>query len=378
MSFSQQAVFMKSIFAIAMLMLISSIYAKKFNTTHIELPALYGKSKVASGLVYIRKGNSIVLEKPFGYADYLHKIPFTSTTQIYIGSLKKQFVAAAILKLMSENKLDLHAPISTYLKFNTTLTAKDPAWPNNTTLHHLLTHVSEVKAAPQSSRSQTPSLSYLDRVYVESLSPSRPLKFTYNSAAYALLELVIESVSGLTASGYITQHFIQPLNMKHTGFHGPDIPNRVRQSFANKLCYPYHFLHRRDQVVSTYDPNQARQFGTADMISTAEDLCKWNSALHSGKVFSPNPKIANRLVQLMRGLYTVDEEGDSYYGYGIKTYVRNSKTIYWHEGLVTGASVYLEYDPETETHVIILSNNTGLSFNSKTGTYVLDKLNDAF
>jgi CubicO group peptidase (beta-lactamase class C family) len=359
-----------------MLVLIPSISAKKFSTSCIELPTtLHGKSKVASGFIYVRTGNSVVLEKPFGYADYLEKIPFSSTTQIHIGSLKKQFIAAAILKLVSEKKLALHASVSTYLKFNTALTAKDPTWPNNTTLHHLLTHISDVRATPWS---LAPNSSYLDRVYGESLSPRYPYKFAYNSVAYAVLELVIESASGQSASEYITQHFIKPLNLKHTGFHGPDIPNRIRQVFGNKLCYPYHFLHRREQVVSTYDPNEVRQFGSSDMISTAEDLCKWNTALHSGKAFNANPKIANCLLQLMRGLYTVDEEGDSYYGYGIKTYVRNSKTIYWHEGLVTGASVYLEYNPETDTHVIIFSNNTGLSFNSKTATYALDKLNDAF
>jgi CubicO group peptidase (beta-lactamase class C family) len=369
---------MKSIFMMAMLIVLSSISAKKFNTSYIEIPTLYGKNKVASGLIYVRTGNSTVLEQPFGYADYLKKTPFASTTQIYIGSLKKQFIAAAILKLMSENKLDLHAPVSTYLKFNTTLTAKDPAWPQHTTLHHLLTHVSEVRANPRDPKSKMPPLSYLDRVYSESLSPSQPLKFTYNSAAYALLELIIETTSGQPASDYITENFIKPLNMEHTVFHGPDIPNRVRQSFANNLCYPYHFLHNCNQVISTYDPNKARVFGVADMISTAEDLCKWNTALYSGKVFGTNSIIANRLLQLMRGLYTVDEEGDSYYGYGIKTYVRNSKPIYWHEGLVTGASVYLEYDPTTDTHVIILSNNTGFSFNSKTGAYALDKANCAF
>lgn len=367
---------MKSIFVIAMIMLTPNISAKKFTTSFIELPTLNGKSKVASGLIYVRTGNSTVLEKPFGYADYLQKTPFSSTTQIHIGSLKKQFIAAAILKLMSENKLNLHAPISTYLTFNTTQSAKDPTWPKNTTLHHLLTHISEVKAAPSTAQAKTKS--YLDRVYSNSLSPRTPPKFTYNSAAYALLESIIEIVSGLPAADYITQTFITPLNMKHTGFHSSDVPNKIRQIFGNKLCYPYHFLHKHALVVSTYDPNQARVFGTADMISTAEDLCKWNLALHSGKAFNTRPEIANRLLQLMRGVYTVDEEGDSYYGYGIKTYVRNSKTIYWHEGLVTGASVYLEYDPETDTHVIIFSNNTGLSFNSKTGTYVLDKLNDAF
>lgn len=370
----QQAVFMRSLFAIVMLMLISSTSAKKFNTTHITLPTVSGKSKIASGLIYVRTGNLTVLEKPFGYADYLEKILFTPTTQIYIGSLKKQFIAAAILKLMSVGRLNLHAPVSSYLKFNTTQTVKDPAWPHSTTLHHLLTHVSEVKTAPQTSNTQP----FIDRVYSESLSPRTPLKFTYSSAAYALLELVIENVSGMPAADYITQNFITPLGMKNTSFNGSDIPNKVRQNLANKLCYPYHFLHNRNQVISTYDPNKARLFGVADMISTAEDLCKWNTALHSGKVFNTTPATANCLLQLMRGLYTVDEGGDSYYGYGIKTYVRNSKTIYWHEGLVTGASVYLEYTPETDTHVIIFSNNSGITFNSKTGTYVLEKLNDAF
>lgn len=369
---------MRSIFVTAMLILISSnISAKKFTTSYIELPTLYGKSKVASGLIYVRTGNSILLEKSFGYADYLHKTPFTSTTQIYIGSLKKQFIAAAILKLMSENKLNLHAPVNTYLKFNTTLKAKDPAWSQNTTLHHLLTHVSEVKMAPQNPQ-DLPQLSYLDRVYVESVSPRAQLRFAYNSIAYALLEHVIESASGQSAANYITEIFFKSLGMMHTGFHGPEVPNRVRQTLGKKLCYPYHFFHKHELVISTYDPNQIWMFGKADIISTAEDLCKWNSALHSGKAFNTNPIIANRLLQLMRGLYTVDEEGDSYYGYGIKTYVRDSKTIYWHEGLVTGASVYLEYDPETDTHVVIFSNNTGLSFNSKTGAYVLDKLNDVF
>lgn len=368
---------MKYLF-LALIMIGSCADAKTFSTSYIELPTAYGTKKIASGLIYILKGSEVVLSKSFGYADYLEQIPFTPTTQIYIGSLKKQFVAAAILKLMSEGKVNLHAPISTYLKFNTKLNAKDPTWPKNTTLHHLLTHVSDVKSAPQNPRPKTLSLSYLDRAYLYSQSPSFPLQYSYNSAAYALLEMVIESASGMPAADYITHHFIVPLGLKDTSFHGPDIPQNIRQNLGNKLCYPYHFLSNSNQVVSTYNPYKARAFGVADMISTAEDLCKWNRALHSGKAFNMAPEIANGLLQIMRGLYSVDEDGDSDYGYGIKTYIRNSKTIYWHEGLVTGASVYLEYNPATDTHLIIFSNNTGLTFNPKTGTHILNTLNDAF
>ncbi len=352
--------------------------AKTFPTAYIELPTAYGSRKVASGLIVVQKGAKKVFSQSFGYADYLEQIPFTPTTQIYIGSLKKQFVAAAVLKLTAEGKVNLHAPINTYLKFNTTLTAKDPSWVNNTTLHHLLTHASEVSRQPKDSPLLGVSLSSLDRIYISSKSPATPLVYSYNSVAFSLLELVIESVSGQSSSEYITQHFIRPLGMEHTTFHGPDIPHNIRQNLGNKLCYPYHFLSKSNHVISSYHPLKARTFGVTDMISTADDLCKWNTALHSGKAFNTSPKIANRLLQLMRGLYTVDEEGDSYYGYGIKTYKRDSKTIYWHEGLVTGASVYLEYDPTTDAHLIIFSNNTGLTFNSKTGTHILKMLNDVF
>jgi CubicO group peptidase (beta-lactamase class C family) len=368
---------MKHLFLV-LIMLTSYVDAKTFSTSYIELPTAYGTKKIASGLIYILKGSEEVLTQSFGYADYLEQTPFTPTTQIYIGSLKKQFVAAAILKLMSEGKLNLHAPISTYLKFNTDIPTQDPAWITNTTLHHLLTHVSNVKSKLTSLTSFGAALSYLDRVYVYSQSPSSPLQYTYNSAAYALLEMVIESVSGMPVSEYITHHFIVPFGMKDTAFHGPDIPQNVRQNLGNKLCYPYHFLPNRNQVVSTYNPHKARAFGIADMISTAEDLYKWNKALHSGRAFNTSPATANRLLQIMRGLYTVDDEGDSYYGYGIKTCMRDSKSIYWHEGLVTGASVYLEYDPETDTHLVIFSNNTGITFNSKTGTYILNTINDVF
>lgn len=356
----------------------SCLDAKTFPTTTItiELPTAYGTRKVTSGLIYVLKGAKNIFTKSFGYADFLEKKTFAPTTQIYIGSLKKQFIAAAILKLMTEGKLNLHAPISTYLKFNTTLSAKDSGWIKNTTLHHLLTHVSEVSKPPQNS--MILDMSSLDCIYTASKSPSTPLKYTYNSVAYSLLELVIESVSGQSASDYITQNFIILLKMENTGFNAPDIPNNVRKTIAKNLCYPYHFFPKSCQVVSAYDPNQPRLFSTAEMFSTVEDLCKWSSALHSGRAFNCSQETANKLLHLLRGLYTPDEEGDSYYGYGIKTHLRNSTPIYWHEGLVTGASVYLEYDPATDTHVVIFSNNTGFTFNPKTSAYILNMVNDAF
>lgn len=356
-------------------LLLSQNVGKTFTTSHICIPSLYGNTKVASGLIYVKTGDVVKLQKPFGWADYLKQTPFTPHTQIYIGSLKKQFIAAAILKLMNENKLKLDDPVSTYLKFSKMLIAKDPAWVDNTTIHHLLTHVSNVYALPI--QESNPQLSYLDRVYMGSESIPNPLTFRYNSAAYGVLEHLIQVVSGMSVIDYITQNFIKPFEMHQTLFNsGVDVPNRIRNMGGSNLCYPYNFLKNKDVVVSVYNPHIQRPFGSADMISTVEDLCKWNTALYSGRVFNTSSEKANRLLQLMQGLYTLDEEGDSYYGYGIKTFVRNGKKIYWHEGLVAGASVYLEYMPESDTSIVVISNTSGVSFNAKTGTYVLEHISD--
>lgn len=371
MNFFKVRLFFYFLFMLCFSQLFGSVFKVQ---QYLELPCAKGKCNVASGLAYARKQDKVILVKDFGYADYAHKKIFAPFTQIHIGSLKKQFIAAAVLRLMAEKKLDLNDPINKYIKFDTTLPAKDPLWIHHTTLHHLLTHVSGVTNTSARAIPTENPLPYLDRIYMKAVSPSLPPKYEYSSVAYRLLEHVIEHVSGMTLSQYFHQYFFAPLEMKNTTLHGPDVPLKLRQAVIKNLSYPYYFSSHKKEVCNAYPADLFRYFGPADMVSTAEDLCKWNSALHSGKVFNTTPKNASKLLNLMRGLYTPDEDGNSYYGYGIKTYFRNGNPVYWHEGLMTGISVYLEYSPHTDTHVVILSNNGDIWFDAKSGEYILSKL----
>jgi CubicO group peptidase (beta-lactamase class C family) len=241
-------------FLFCVLVFLSKNMGKTFPTSHICLPSLHGNTQVASGLIYVKTGDNVKFQKPFGWADYLKQTPFTPHTQIYIGSLKKQFIAAAVLKLMNEGKLKLDDPVRAYLKFNQTLIAKDPAWADTTTIHHLLTHVSNVRALPiQKSK---PQLSYLDRLYMGSESINTPLKYQYNTDAYGVLGLIIEVVSGMSAVEYIAENFLKPFGMHQTLFHGGiDVPDRFRNKVCRDLCYPYYFLKEKEVVVSAYNPH---------------------------------------------------------------------------------------------------------------------------
>ncbi|WP_431111529.1 serine hydrolase domain-containing protein, partial [Winogradskyella poriferorum] len=67
-----------------------------------------------SGSVLVAQDGQIILSKGYGWADRSNKIKNTPSTVFNIGSVTKQFTAAAILKLMEEEKLDVTDKIETY------------------------------------------------------------------------------------------------------------------------------------------------------------------------------------------------------------------------------------------------------------------------
>ena len=86
--------------------------------------------------VLVAKDGKILFKKGYGYSNIGDHVSITPETKFRIGSITKQFTAAAILKLKEQGKLDLNDPLSKYL----------PDFPRGqeVTLHHLLTHTSGI------------------------------------------------------------------------------------------------------------------------------------------------------------------------------------------------------------------------------------------
>lgn len=89
-----------------------------------------------SGVVLVTGKGKVIYKKAFGYADREWKIPNTLETKFEIGSLTKQFTAAAILQLAEQKKLNLDDKLSTWF----------PDYPkgDSVTLHMLLNHTSGI------------------------------------------------------------------------------------------------------------------------------------------------------------------------------------------------------------------------------------------
>ena len=100
----------------------------------------YLNSSVAngySGSVLVAKDGEVILSKGYGWANRAEKVPNSPSIIFNVGSVTKQFTAAAILKLMEEGKLAMSDKIKMYFP-------KAPLDKQDITIHQLLTHTSGI------------------------------------------------------------------------------------------------------------------------------------------------------------------------------------------------------------------------------------------
>ena len=124
-----------------------------------------------SGAILVAKDGRPIYRRAFGQANRELKVPNTPETEFRLGSITKQFTAAAILQLAEQGKLSLDDPISKYYD-------APPAW-SEVTIKHLLTHTSGIPsytalpgffAGPQSRTDMKPEA-------IVALTRDKPLEF---------------------------------------------------------------------------------------------------------------------------------------------------------------------------------------------------------
>lgn len=174
----------------------------------------YFKADEPGGAVLLVKDGKVIYEKGFGVADIQTKEAITPKTLFNIGSISKTFVAYAILKLASEEKLSLDDSLGKYF----------PGFRNKTIagkvkLYHLLTHTSGI---PDSRRVKEEHDFYLTAKDEENFAPllqTEQLEFEpgtrykYSNPAFNGLALIIEKVTGMKWQDYVSQNIFNPAGM---------------------------------------------------------------------------------------------------------------------------------------------------------------------
>jgi len=154
-----------------------------------------------SGSVLVAKEGEFVFSKGFGWADRSLKITNTPSTVFNVGSVTKQFTAAAILKLMEDQELKVSDNIEKYFP-------QVPADKRDITIHHLLTHTSGVSPRTGGFRYDKASKeAFLKDFFEAELMYAPGTKHTYANANYILLSAIIEQASQQDYETFLRENF---------------------------------------------------------------------------------------------------------------------------------------------------------------------------
>jgi len=234
------------------------------------------------------KDGRILHEAGYGMANLEHEAKITPSTVFDVGSIAKQFTAAALLMLAEEGKLSLDDPIRKYV-------TELPDFGTPVTLRQMLRHTSGLRDYEQllyfdGWRLDSPDL-LTDGDIMHIMSLQKELNFppgsnySYSNTNYMLLAQVVSRVSKRSFPDFTMTRLFQPLGMKHTHFrvdHGETIKD-VAYAYLDKdggfdLCLP------------NYDT-----VGATNLFTTVEDLARWEENSYTGRV--GGDKVIKQLMQ---------------------------------------------------------------------------------
>jgi CubicO group peptidase (beta-lactamase class C family) len=222
----------------------------------------------------IAKDGVVLYAQGYGYADLKACIRARVDTPYAIGSVTKQFTAAAILQLQNAGSVDIDKPLVTYLPTY----AFDP----RITLRMLLNQTSGL-ADYLGFPPPAGWLNGLSQQAVLSAIVQAPLRFTpgsafqYSNSNYFILGAVIEAVTSTPYADYLSAHILQPANLTQTSYQQP-LQAALPYSYDNPV------VAGTQGLAIGQLPDSSVYFSAGALWSTVSDLALWDAALRQGKI----------------------------------------------------------------------------------------------
>lgn len=262
-----------------------------------------------------------------------------------IASIAKPMTAIGIMQLVEKEKVDLDAPLQTYL-------SDFPEKKEGTiTLRQLLQHASGIpayaKMKEQENTQDYPDLKAAMDIFQNRELLSKPgAEFNYTSYGYVVLGRVIEEVSGMSYEAYMQKNIWDPAGMSQTGI-------EVYQSDHPEKTSIYH-RKKAGKIKLAQETNLSDRIPGGGLYATVEDLLRFGEAVLNNKLISETS-----LQAMMQDSGLKKEENA--YGLGWYLYGKNPKygEVIGHTGGQTGCSAMFMLMPEVKTVIVSLSNTSG-------------------
>ncbi|HKH49737.1 MAG TPA: serine hydrolase domain-containing protein [Thermoanaerobaculia bacterium] len=243
-----------------------------------QIFAEYGAGSPGCALGVVRDGG-LVYSKGYGLASLEHGVPLTPQTALDIGSIAKQFTATTIILLAQDGKLSVDDDVRKFIP-------EMPDYGTPITLRHLLHHTSGIRDYNalltlgginlEDVSTQEEGLAIIARQKALNFHPGD--EHSYSNSGYFLLSVVVERVSGKTMRAFAQERIFGPLGMTNTQYlddHTLVIPRRASS-----------YMPRPDRGFRLETCNW-EQTGDGGILTTVEDLAKWDRNFYDPKVGGP-------------------------------------------------------------------------------------------
>jgi len=293
------------------------------------------------GSVLVAEGGTVIIEKGYGLSDREKERPETAGTGFSVGSITKQFTAAAIMRLEASGRLFLTDSLPKYFP-------EAKLDKRGITILELLTHTAGLPDAIGDDYDTVDAGGFARLALGSSLVNSPGKEYRYSNVGYSLLGIIVEKVSGIPYERFLHDSLFIPAGMRRTGY--------LLAGFT------------RDDLATGY--RDGKRWGTAlerpwladgpgwhlrangGILSTVGDMYRWYLALKHHTVLPE---------ESVRDMFTpyVPEDPDSVtsYGFGWVIEKKPAGEFIWHNGGNGVYNAYVGFDLARDLFIAVSSNS---------------------
>jgi len=292
--------------------------------------------------VAVVQDGRLVYAQAFGSADIAKGRAADAATRYAVGSISKQFTAAALLLLEEQGKLSLDDKVAKYFP--------DLTRAGDVTIRQLLSHTSGYEdyapqdyMIPEWSHATTP-LAVLDRWAKKPLNFDPGTRWQYSNTNYVLAAEIFEKASGQPLLAFLAERIFRPLAMRSAG-------DCQAASPADAVAYTRYAAG--PPRVAEREAN-GWYFGAGELCMTPSDLARWDIAFLQKKLLSERS-----YAEFTREVKLANEDF-SHYALGLQVGDLRGIPMLFHGGEVSGFLASNSVYPNRDGAVIVLSNQDGV------------------
>ena len=297
-----------------------------------------------------------------GYSDSTGHVAMQPQDRMLQGSVGKTYYAAVAMQLVGEGRLDLDAPVSSYLGEYDWYARVPNA--SDITVRNLMTHTSgvmryEFKEQFLVDLRSDPDKHWTPEERVAYVLDEEPRfaagdSWEYSDTNYILLGMIIESITGRALYEEVETRLLEPLELHNTvPADGRVIPGLV-QGYAG-ADNPFSGTDEMLMDDGRFVINPQLEWAGGGYASTTEDLARWAKANYEGRAFDPG-----LLPQVLDGVPAQLGPG-SKYGLGVIIQETPLGITYGHSGFFPGYFTQMTYYPE-HGFAVAVQVNTSVSW----------------